>query len=396
MPPPMPHDRAGGVPSTTRHGHDSALPNHSETSAAAPGERQRWALSARFLGLGLVAALILLAWLSCLHGSASTFEPAEALRGLAAILGLAEPLAGNRQLVLALLVRQTLVAAGVGAGLAYSGALLQGVFQNGLASPSILGITSGASLGATLGIMFVGGYTGGMELLDQAAKHSPLLVSATALMGAFGVALLVSVIGGGSGRISVPTLLLVGIAINACIAGILTAMQAWLVENDWQTAEAVYHWSFGSLKDKSWTQVGLVWGGLALAACALPFVTRELDLFAGGEEDAESLGVNTVLTKLTVLIAASLAASCAVAVAGQIAFVGLVVPHLVRLITGNSHKPLLPLCLLAGAVFLLGTDVAQRLILGRDVFKPGVLMSMIGGPFFLLLLLRNRREVRTW
>ena len=392
----MPHDQAGGVPSTTRHGHDSALPANSETPAAPPVEGRGWALSAKFMAVGLVAALILLAWLSCLHGSASTFQASEALRGLAAILGLAEPLAGNRQLVLTLLVRQTLVAAGVGAGLAYSGALLQGVFRNGLASPSILGITSGASLGATLGIMVVSGHVGGMDLLDQAAKHSPLLVSATAFTGAFGVALLVAAIGGGSGRISVPTLLLVGIAINACIAGILTAMQAWLVENDWQTAEAVYHWSFGSLKDKSWTQVGLVWGGLALAACALPFVTRELDLFAGGEEDAEALGVNTVLTKLTVLIAASMAAACAVAVAGQIAFVGLVVPHLVRLVTGNGHRPLLPLCLLAGAVFLLGTDVGQRLILGRDVFKPGVLMSMIGGPFFLLLLLRNRREVRTW
>lgn len=348
------------------------------------------------LGTALTVLLLALVWVSCLRGVASVFSPASSLRGLLATFGSAQALPGNEQLVYELILRQTLVACGVGAGLAYSGGLLQGVFRNGLASPSVLGITAGASLGATLGIMVVGGYTGGMALLDQAAKHSPLLVTASAFTGAFGVALLVAAIGGGAGRISVPTLLLVGIAINACIAGILTALQAWLMDADWQTAEAVFHWSFGNLKDKGWTQVGLVWSGVAVAALALPFVARELDLFAGGEEDAEALGVNTVRVKVVVLLCASLAASVAVAVAGQIAFVGLVVPHLVRLASGSSHRHVLPLCLLGGAVFLLGTDVAQRFVLGRDVFKPGVLMSMVGGPFFLFLLLQQRREVRTW
>ncbi|MEO2162515.1 MAG: iron ABC transporter permease, partial [bacterium] len=250
------------------------------------------------------------------------------------------------------------------------------------------------------GIMLVGGYgsnvAGGIDLLDQAAKHSPLLVTITGFAGACSVALLVAAVGGVGGRVSVPTLLLVGIAINACIAGILAAIQAWLVEHDWQTAEAVYHWSFGSLKDKSWTQVGIVWTGAACAALALPFVARELDLFAAGEENAESLGVNTTRTKLLALVTASLAAAAAVAVAGQIAFVGLVVPHLVRLAGFRSYRTLLPLSLVGGAIFLLGADVAQRYLMERELFKPGVLMSLVGGPFFLFLLVRSRSEVRTW
>ena len=248
----------------------------------------------------LVLGVLLVAWASCLKGSTSTFSAHESLQGLLAVLGLGEPLVGNRQLVFELLLRKTLVALGVGASLAYSGALLQGVFRNGLASPSVLGITSGAGLGATVGIMVVGGYRGGVELLDQAATNSPLLITSFAFGGAFAVAVLVSAIGGGKGHISVPTLLLVGIAINACIAGVMTALQAWLVEHDWQTAEAVYHWSFGSLKDKSWTQVLLVWCGMGVAVLAAPFVARELDLFKSGEEDA--VGPRKARTALSALL----------------------------------------------------------------------------------------------
>lgn len=344
----------------------------------------------------LLAVLLALAFASLLRGATTRFTPGEVVQGLGALLGLAEPLPATRQIIHGLLVRQTLVAAGVGAAVSYSGALLQGVFRNGLASPSILGITAGASLGATLAILFLGGYAGASDWLEVAAKHSPLLVTAGGFGGALAVTLLVAVIGGGAGRVSVPTLLLVGIAVNACLNGVLTAMTAWLVEHDWQLSQAVFHWSFGSLRDKSWPQVGLVWGGAALAVCALPFVARELDLFAGGEADAEGLGVHAQGVKLLVLVAASLAAACAVSVAGQIAFLGLIVPHLVRALVGSGHRALLPVTLLGGAVFLLGTDVGQRFVLGREVFRPGVLLSMIGGPFFLGLLVARRREVRTW
>lgn len=352
--------------------------------------------AARNIGALLLVLLVTLGYLSLMRGGASHFAPGEVTQGLGALVGLAEPLPGTRQIIFGLLVRQTLVAAGVGAALAYSGALLQGVFRNGLASPSILGITSGASLGATLAILMIGGYAGAADWLEVAAKNSPLVVTLGGFLGALGVALLVAVIGGGAGRVSVPTLLLVGIAVNACLNGIITAVTAWLVEHDWQVSRAVFHWSFGSLTDKSWTQVWLVWAGVALAAAAYPWVARELDLFTGGEEDAEGLGVHTRRVKLTVLLAASLAAASAVAVAGQIAFIGLIVPHLVRLVVGSGHRAVLPLSLAFGAVFLLGADVGQRWLLGREQFRPGVILSMLGGPFFLGLLVARRREVRTW
>lgn len=352
--------------------------------------------AARPAGALLLVLLVGLGFLSMMRGGTKLFTPDEVLQGIGALLGRGDPLSGNDQIIFGLLVRQTLVAAGVGAALAYSGALLQGVFRNGLASPSILGITSGASLGATLAILVIGGYAGAADWLEVAAKNSPLVVTLGGFVGALGVALLVAVIGGGAGRVSVPTLLLVGIAVNACLNGIITAVTAWLVEHDWQVSRAVFHWSFGSLSDKSWTQVALVWVGVALAAAAYPWVARELDLFAGGEEDAEGLGVHTRRVKLTVLLAASIAAASAVAVAGQIAFIGLIVPHLVRLVVGSGHRAVLPLTLLSGAVFLLGADAGQRWVLGHEQFRPGVLLSMIGGPFFLGLLVARRREVRTW
>ncbi|MDA1264415.1 MAG: iron ABC transporter permease [Planctomycetota bacterium] len=348
------------------------------------------------VAVGLALALIVLSGLSLLRGELSEFTTAEMLQGLGATLGMADPLPNLRQGIFSLLVRQTLVAAGAGAALAYSGALLQGVFRNGLASPSILGITAGASVGATVVILLIGGHGGNADWLEAAAKHSPILVTAGSFVGAMTIALMVALIGGGAGRVSVPTLLLVGIAVNACLNGVLTAITAWLVENDWMISQAVFHWSFGSLDSKSWSQVALVWGAVALAASAYPLIGRELDLFAGGEEDAEGLGVHTRRVKLIVLAAASLAAASAVAVVGQIAFIGLIVPHVMRSLTGSSHRSLLPLVLLAGAVFLLGSDVFQRWVFGREKFRPGVVMSLLGGPFFLGLLIARRREVRTW
>ena len=122
----------------------------------------------------------------------------------------------------------------------------------------------------------------------------------------------------------------------------------------------------------------------------------EFPLFAGGEDDAQSLGVHPMRVKLLSLAAAALAAAVAVAAAGQIAFVGLVVPHLLRLLSGASHRSLLPLCLVGGPVFLLGCDVLQRWLLRDAALQPGVLMSLLGGPFFIYLLFRNRAVLRGW
>lgn len=343
----------------------------------------------------LVLAILGLAYASLLHGPTEALGSAEVWQGLLGWLGLGEPLEGGQEGVLLLRGRRTLVALAVGASLALAGALLQGLFRNPLASPSVLGISTGASVGASVAILAVGGY-GLPMVVERAVELAPLLVMIFAFLGALTTTLVVSVLGTQGGRLSVPTLLLAGIAMNTCLGGVLAGIQAFALSDNLEMAKALMSWTFGSLTDHSAVRVTVVWAGLALGVCVLPFVGRELDLFAGGEDDAAALGVNVPRTKLLVLGAASLLTGTAVAVAGQVAFLGLVVPHVLRLFIGASHVRLLPASLLAGAGFLLGADLLQRLILGPAYLGPGVLMSLIGGPFFLFLLVRARKELRTW
>lgn len=316
------------------------------------------------------------------------------LRGIAASLGLGEPLAGHAQTIVELRLWRALCAALVGASLAYSGGLIQGVFRNGLASPSLLGVTGGASLGAAVAILVIGGYAPRL-VLESAVSANALLVPVFSFFGALGVTALVAFLASAGGRVSVTTLLLVGIAVNMCVAGVFAAIQ-FLTLKDWEVSRAILAWTFGTLDDRSGLHCATVAVGLALAAFALPFVARELDLFKSGEDDAASIGVDTLRVKWTALTAAALASAAAVAVAGQIAFVGLVVPHLVRRLATSRYRDLLPLSMPAGALFLLGADVLQRALLGEGALQPGVMMSLVGGPFFLYLLVRERREISAW
>ncbi|MEO2094464.1 MAG: iron ABC transporter permease [bacterium] len=346
------------------------------------------------VGIALVLLLVVFSLFGLLVGSGEPMAPARALRGVLALVGLGEPLSGNSQVILELRLWRVLVTLGVGAGLSLSGALLQGLFRNSLASPSLMGISSGAMLGASLAVLVVGGYGPDLDI-TKLTGSAPVAITVCGFLGALFAAFLVTALAARGGRISVSTLLLVGIAINACFGGVIAAVQYASLQ-DFEMTRAVFAWSFGTLQDRSPYHVGLLWAGLALAMLAIPFVARELDLFAGGEEDARALGVNIAWVKLVALVAASLAAGVAVAVAGQIAFVGLIVPHIVRRLCGSSHHTLLPLCVLAGAAFLLTADVSQRWILGEHPLKPGVLMSLVGGPFFLVVLLKNRKVMGGW
>lgn len=350
-------------------------------------------MSARPLAilLTLLLAGILVASLGV--GSTEVVGVADGVRGALAMLGLAEPLE-QYQVLVELRVTRLLATVGVGASLALSGALLQGVFRNDLASPAIIGVSSGAGLGASLAILVIGGY-GPRFMIENAVGFGPVAVTVSALVGAASCAWLVTTLSTANGRISVPMLLLVGIAVNAIAAGLLAAIQSWALR-DYDVSQALFSWVFGRLEDRSSFQVGLLWSGLVASALVIPFVALELDLFATGEEDARSLGVNTVRVKLLTILAASAAAAIAVSVAGQISFIGLVVPHVVRRITSASHRAVLPLCLLAGPVFLAGTELVQRSLLGGSHLQPGVTMSLLGGPFFLFLLVRHRRELRAW
>ncbi len=368
--------------------------------------RSRAVLSARTLGVTLLVALPVLVLLSVRVGVTGVLDLGETLQGILAVLGLGEALDGQAQIIVELRLWRALTAAGVGAALAFSGVLIQGLFRNGLAAPSVIGVTGGATLGATCAILLMSGYgpaflsglSDSSEMALASLRHVGLLtflIPAFGFLGSVAVVLLVATLSSRGGRFSVPTLLLTGIAVNTCIAGVLSLVSSLLLD-DWAVSRAIFAWTFGTLADRSLYHVLTVWGGLALAVAVIPFVSWELDLLAGGEEDASALGVDVRKVRLLAIGAAALSAASAVAVAGQIAFLGLVVPHLLRMLCGGRHKGLLPLALPGGAVFLLSIELLNHALLAEHALRPGVVMSLLGGLFFLFLLSFYKREVDQW
>jgi iron complex transport system permease protein len=348
---------------------------------------------------GLVAALLGSGWVlfflwALASGTAKPFSAGEVLRGARAALGLGSPLDGVDQTIWRLRALRAGTALAVGGALGLSGGMLQGLFQNALASPGVLGVTSGASLGASLALAGLGGI-GSRLVVEGGNTFGPLFVTLGALVGALVVLVPLLLVSGGGGRMSVPALLLAGMAMNALCSGLLAALQS-LTLSDVEVARALFAWAFGTLDDRSSAQLALVSGALVLGAASVPFVARELDLLAGGEEDAAALGVAVRRLRLGVLFLAAALAAAAVSVVGQILFVGLIVPHVVRLLTGSAHRTLLPLSILGGGLLVLGADVLQRAFLPGIDLRPGVVMSLLGAPFFLVLLLRRRAELRAW
>ena len=348
------------------------------------------------LAIALAALLATLIVLALRIGATSAIPDFRTtLHGAFAALGFGAPLDAASQTIVDLRLWRALTAAGVGASLGLAGALVQGVFRNGLASPSVLGISGGASLGAIAALLVVGGfgkhYTAPLEMTSSGLVLVPLF----AFVGAIATAFVVYRLASTKGHVSIPALLLIGIAVNTFFGGVQQLVQM-LVIGDWEVSKSILMWSFGTLDDRESWHASVAWLGFACAALVVPFVAWELDLMQAGLEDAEALGVNTRRVKFLSLSAASIAAGTSVAVAGQIAFVGLIVPHLVRLLSGTSHRTLLVLSGLAGACFLLAADVAQHAFVPRLSLQPGVVMSLVGGPFFVWLLWTKRREIAVW
>ena len=198
----------------------------------------------------------------------------------------------------------------------------------------------------------------------------------------------------GPGRSGAATLILGGVAVNATLGGIFVAIQA-LVLDDWQVAQAMLAWSFGTLRDREPYHVGMILAGLIPALLVIPRAAFALDLFAGGEVDARRLGVSTRAMRWLVVGVASGATACAVSAVGAIGFVGLVVPHIARKFVGAGHARLLPAAALIGALLLPTLDLLQLVIMGSAILPPGALTALLGGPFFLFILLTQTRD-RSW
>jgi iron complex transport system permease protein len=265
----------------------------------------------------------------------------------------------------------------VGATLALAGAAYQGVFRNPLADPYLLGVAAGAGLGATI-VIVLGAATQGFiaDLLPPAAFGGALL--AVSLTYALGRA--------SSGGRTSTTLILAGVA----TASFLTAIQTYLQQREDDTMRQVYSWILGQLTTASWKEVILVVPYVVVSAITIMLHRRFLDLLSVGDEEATSLGVNTRRVRLVVVIAASLGTAAAVAVSGLIGFVGVIVPHTVRLLFGASYRLVLPLSILFGAAFLILADLVGRTLIAPAEIPIGVITAFLGAPFFLFVLQRGK------
>lgn len=284
-----------------------------------------------------------------------------------------------------------MVAALVGAALACAGATMQGLFRNPLADPGIIGVSAGASLGVVLAMTGFAALSG-----LGAANGGPLAdalwrVPVAAFAGAMLAALVVYVLSLQRGRTNLAALLLAGVALNSVLGAITSLLLLRSADGD--AVRSVLSWLVGSLEGRGWDYFHVVKWPILVSAILIVIYSRELNLLAIGEEDAQALGVNVARTRLILLALASLMTASAVSIAGAIAFVGLVVPHMLRLVIGPDHRILLPASLIGGAAFLVLADAVARTVIAPELLPVGTVTALVGGPFFLLLLWRHRRQI---
>lgn len=273
------------------------------------------------------------------------------------------------------------MAALVGAALAVSGLLMQAIFGNPLAEPSVIGISSGAAVGAGLCIVF------GISIFGE------WTIAVFAFAAGLAATLLVYAMSRSEGKTEVVTLVLTGIAVNA-VAGAGIALLTFL--GDTQSREQIVFWQLGSMAGSRWSQVLIVAPVVAIGLIVAWLVARKLDLLSLGERNARHLGVNVELLRVGVIVLVALLVGVAVAFVGIIAFVGLVIPHLMRMILGPAHLPLVTASALGGALLLTLADLGARTIVPMSDLPIGMLTSLVGGPFFFWLLRRTRKRSGGW
>lgn len=266
----------------------------------------------------------------------------------------------------------------VGAMLAVAGASYQGVFRNPLADPYLLGVAAGAGLGATIAI--VAGAGAGTGFVDPV----PLAAFAGALV-AVAVTYLVGAVGGTTHTAT--TLILAGVA----VAAFATAVQTYVQQRESDRIRQVYAWILGSLSTAGWVEVATLLPYVIVTAAVLLLHGRTLDVLAVGDDEASALGLHASRRRLVIVVAASLGTAAAVSVSGLIGFVGIIIPHTVRLIMGSSYRVILPLSLLFGAAFLVLADILTRMVIAPAEIPIGVVTAFFGAPFFIVVLRTSRR-----
>ncbi|MFW5679489.1 MAG: FecCD family ABC transporter permease [Pseudomonadota bacterium] len=349
----------------------AALPVAARLAGALGRRRRR-----RRAMVALVLVGLLLAVLFGLGAGAVAVPP---LAVVEALLGTgSDPVAAS--VVLDLRLPRILTGLLVGAALAVAGAAMQGLFRNPLADPGLVGVSSGAALGAVVVIVALG---------EAWAPLRPLLLPFAAFTGALIATLVVQRLATYEGRTTTALLLLAGIAINS-IVGAALGLAAFF-STDQQLRDLTF-WTLGSLAG---TDPRALWPAailMALAILGLPLLARVLDACLLGEREAGHLGIDVERSKLVLIALVALGTGAAVAACGIIGFVGLVVPHLARLLVGADHRWLMPVSAILGAALLLTADIGARLLVLPAELPIGILTTALGGPFFLALLLANRRR----
>jgi len=269
----------------------------------------------------------------------------------------------------------------IGASLAVAGAAFQGLLRNPLADPYTLGVSSGASVGAVMKIFF------GFSLPFIGSFTLPIFSIVASFLTIFIVLLFARRI---DRAMRVETIILTGVIFSSFLSAFISLMIA-LTEDE---LRQIISWLLGSVSMRSWDHIKIVFPFFIIGTAALLFHVRELNAMSFGEEQAQHLGVHVERKKLFILIAGSVLTGAAVAVSGTIGFVGLVIPHFVRLLWGPDHTHLLPLSVLAGASFLIIADLLSRTIIAPAELPIGVITAFIGAPIFAIILMKNRLERR--
>ena len=284
------------------------------------------------------------------------------------------------QIVWRVRMPRVLLAALVGAGLALVGVAMQAMVRNPLADPYLLGVSSGASVGAVSVIAF-----------GALAFAGELALPLGAFGGALAACMAVYFLAYANGRLQASRLILGGVAIAYCLGGITSLIV--LTADQRELANSVLTWTLGSLAGTRWDELGLPAALLVVGAALLLTQARSLNALLSGEESAATLGVDTTRTRRWLFVLVSLVTGVLVALTGPIGFVGLIVPHVTRMLVGAEHRSVLPVAALTGAIFLVWVDVFSRITFAPAEVPVGVITSLLGGPFFVWMLCRkNARE----
>lgn len=335
------------------------------------------------LSAGLALVLVAAVMVSAISGQLA-ISPGDVVGSLLKWMGWTTSLAPADPIVEATLsvVRfpRIVMALAVGAALAVAGALMQAIFGNPLAEPGVVGVSSGAALGASTAIVFgISAAGGGVAVL--------------AFLGGLGATLLVYVVARAGGRTEVVTLLLTGIAINAFAQAGLAFV---LFVADTASREQIVFWQLGSLAGSVWSEVVIVLPVLVIGTALAFILAGQLDLLSLGERNARHLGVDVERLRIVAIVLVALLTGVAVAFAGIIAFVGLVVPHIIRMALGPAHRGLLVASAIGGGALLAIADLLTRTLVSGADLPIGMLTALVGGPFFFALLYQQRRRSGGW